>query len=99
MLNILCNVDPPPPHTPFLYSKLKLGFTFRGILNFLIFAYRYLLELLLDTYLTVLRCTHNLCFEQKKKNIKIFYLKIIIFTAFENHSEPRHEKTGFLYMR
>ena len=26
-------------------------------------------------------CTHNLCFEQKKKNILIFYMKINIFTA------------------
>ena len=29
----------------------------------------------------VLTCTHNLCFEQKKKNIKIFLLKIFIFTT------------------
>ena len=29
----------------------------------------------------VLTWTHNLCFEQNKKNIKIFQLKIAIFTA------------------
>ena len=29
-------------------------------------------------------CTHNLCFEQNKKNIKIFQLKIAIFTAVKN---------------
>ena len=26
-------------------------------------------------------CTHNLCFEHNKKNIKKFHLKNIIFTA------------------
>ena len=33
-------------------------------------------------------CTHNLCFEQKKKekNITIFHLEIIIFTAEKNGS-------------
>ena len=29
-------------------------------------------------------CTHNLCFEQNEKNIKIFQLKIAIFTAVSN---------------
>ena len=34
----------------------------------------------------VLTCTNNPCFEQKKKNIKFFHLKISIFTAFKNLS-------------
>ena len=29
----------------------------------------------------VLTCTYNQCFEQNKKNITIFHLKIIIFIA------------------
>ena len=34
----------------------------------------------------VLMCTHNQCFEQKKKNITLFYLKITIFTAVKYRS-------------
>ena len=29
-------------------------------------------------------CTHDLCFEQNKKNITVFHLKIVIFTAVKN---------------
>ena len=32
----------------------------------------------------VLKCTHNLCFEQNKRHITTFHLKMIIFTAFIN---------------
>ena len=31
-------------------------------------------------------CTHDLCFEQNKKNIKFFHLKIIIFSSVKYHS-------------
>ena len=31
-------------------------------------------------------CTHDLCFEQNKKNITIFHLKVTILTALNNHS-------------
>ena len=44
----------------------------------------YFLRCALKYRLCVLTCTQNLCFEQNKKNIKTFHLKIIIFTAFKN---------------
>ena len=34
----------------------------------------------------VLTCTHDLCFEQNRKNITLFHLKIIIFTAVKYYS-------------
>ena len=60
-----------PPYTPLLYSKTGVC---RGIPIFLIFAPKHILW--------VLVCTHNLCFEQNKKNIKVFLLKMfILFTT------------------
>ena len=74
-----------PHYTPHFYI-VKLGFT--GVyLIFLIFALKHRSWVLIRTAserLTeaVLKCNHNLCFEQKnKKNITTFLLKITIFTA------------------
>ena len=60
-------------YTPLLYSKT--GFT-----EVFIFAY-FCSKTYIDRGYS-LKCTHNLCFEQKKKkNITNFHQKIIIFTA------------------
>ena len=34
----------------------------------------------------VLTCTHDLCFERKKKTLTIFHLKNTVFTVVENRS-------------
>ena len=69
MLTCPCNVDPLTPH----FHIVKLGCT--GVYIFSYFCS--------ETYIeAVLTCTHNLCFEQKKrKNITNFHLKIMSFTA------------------
>ena len=66
-----CNKDPLTPH----WYIVKLGFT-EGIHYFLIFALKHRLWVRVRTASVY---THNLCFEQNKKNITIFHLKIIIF--------------------
>ena len=48
-----------PPYTPLLYSKTGV---YRGIFFFLIFAVKHRSCVLSEA---VLKCTHNLCFEQK----------------------------------
>ena len=67
-----CNVYPLEPH----FYIVKLGFT--GVYLFFLF--------LLQNIEAVLTCTHNLCFEQKKKkkNIKIFLMKLSFFTIEKN---------------
>ena len=70
-----------PPYTPLLYSETGV---YRGIHFFLIFAPKHRLLVLVRTASLTeagLTCTHNLCFEQNKKNSTIFHLKIYIFTA------------------
>ena len=47
------------PYTPLLYSKIGI---YRCIHNFLTFALKHRLWVLVRTFST---CTHNLCFEQK----------------------------------
>ena len=71
-----------PPYTPFLYCKTGV---YRGKHYFLNFALKHRLWVLVRT--ASLRCTHNLCFEQKYENNTIFYPKIIIFTAVKNSSK------------
>ena len=68
------------PLHPILYSKTGV---YRGIYYFLIFAPKQRLWVLVRTASlnAVLTCTHNQCFEQNKKNIKKFNLKMNIFTA------------------
>ena len=73
-----CKEHPLIPH----FYIVKLGFT--GVYFFVIFAPKHRLWVLVRT--ASVRCNHNLCFEQKKKNIKNFHLKIIIFTAVKNCS-------------
>ena len=34
--------------------------------------------------MAVLTCTHNQCFEQNKKKVKHFQMKIVIFTSMKN---------------
>ena len=83
MLTSPCDVDPLTPH----FYIVKLGFT--GVYIIFLFLLQnidcgYTLE---PPHLTeaVLKCTHNPCFEQKKKKIvNKFQLKIIIFTAMKN---------------
>ena len=63
----ILNLPRTPPYTP-LYSKTGV---YRGKHNFLIFALKYRLWVLVRTasvkhiLLAVLTCYHNLCFEQK----------------------------------
>ena len=72
------------PYTPLVYSKTGV---YRGIHYFLIFALKHRLCVLIRTASeAVLTCIHNLCFEQNKKNITIFHLKIIIFSAMKYRS-------------
>ena len=68
-----------PPYTPLLYSKTGV---WRDIPIFLIFAPKHRLWVLIRT--EVLMCTHNLCFEKNKKNIKKILLNILIFYNFKN---------------
>ena len=72
--NIITKTSPCKEH-PLLYNKTGV---YRGIHYFLIFALKHRLWVLTEAVLT---CTHDLCFEQKNKNIKNFHLKINIFTA------------------
>ena len=64
-----CIVHPLTPH----FYIVELGFTGVYII-FLILALK-------QRLLVRVTSTHNLCFEQKKKKITIFHLKIILFTA------------------
>ena len=59
----------------------KLGIC-RGIPIFLIFAPKHRLWVLDEAVLT---CTHNLCFEQKKKNTKIFLIKLFFSSQFKKN--------------
>ena len=70
MITSPCNEHPLAPK----FYIVKLGFTGVYII-FLIFALKHRLWVL------VLTCTHNQCFEQKKRKILYFHLKITIFTA------------------
>ena len=70
----LYNFDPLKPH----FCIVKLGFTGVYII-FLLSAQKHRLWVLVRTASAVLRSTHNLCFEQKYENIRIFYLNIFIF--------------------
>ena len=84
MLTCPCNVYPLTPH----FYIVKLGFTGWGIHFFLFFAlkHRSWVHVRTASVLTeaVLTCTHDLCLSKNKKNIAIFHLKIIIFTAVKN---------------
>ena len=76
MLTSPCYVDPVKPH----FYLVKLGFI--GVYFFLTFALKRRLWVLVTT--AVLTCTHDLCFEQKKKNITMVHLKITFYTALNN---------------
>ena len=60
-----------PPKTPLLYSKT--GFTRHT------FFFLFLLKNLSESVLT---STHNLCFEQKCENVRIFICKLFFFFFF-----------------
>ena len=60
-IRITCPCNEEPPYTPLLYSKTGV---YRGIHIFLIFALKH--------SVAVLTCTHNLCFEQKKRKLSQF---------------------------
>ena len=48
---------------------------------------------------TVLRCIHDLCFEQKIRKLSSFYLKIIVFKSVKNPSKLyRHLDMGVRIM-
>ena len=72
MITCLCNVDPLSSYID-VVKLLFIG----AIHYFLNFALKIDCEY---------SCTHNLCFEQKRKNITIFHLKIIVFAAVKNCS-------------
>ena len=82
MLTCLCKI---PPYTPLFYSKTGV---YRGIHFFLIFALKHRLWVLVRT--TSLRRFLRLptinVLSKNKKNITIFHLKIIFFTAVKNCS-------------
>ena len=80
MITYPCSVDPRTRH----FYKVKIGFT--GVFIFPYFVLKHRLWVLVRSVANVvLTCTKNLCFEQifLKKSIKIFQLKITIFTAIE----------------
>ena len=93
MLTCQCNVHPLTPH----FYIVELGFTgvyiiFVFLLLNINCGYSFespqsknRLWVLVRTYYrlteAVRKCTHNLCFEQNMKIIKIFRLKIVIFTT------------------
>ena len=52
--------------------------------QFCIFPLKHRLWLLVRT---VLRCIHDLCFEQKIRKLSSFYLKIIVFKSVKNSSK------------
>ena len=72
MLTCLCNVDPLSSHLDVV--KLRFIGAIHYFLNF---------ALKIDCEYS---CTHNLCFEQKRKKITIFHMKIIVFSAVKNCS-------------
>ena len=64
--------------------------------QFCIFQLKHRLWLLVRT---VLRCTHDLCFEQKIRKLSSFYLKIVIFESVKNPSKLyRHLDRGVRIM-
>ena len=79
-MSVLCI----PPYTPLLYSKTGV---YRGLHYFLIFALKHRLWVLVRTA-SPRRFKHeptiNVLSKKKEKNLTIFRLKIIIFTAVKN---------------
>ena len=64
--------------------------------QFCIFPLKHRLWLLVRT---VLRCIHDLCFEQKIRKLSSFYLKIIVFKSVKNPSKLyRHLDMGVRIM-
>ena len=82
MITSPCNVYPLAPH---FYIIVKLTRVFRGIYFFLIFALKHRSLVLVRTA-SVLTCTTIYVLSKNKKNIAIFHLKIIIFTAVKYYS-------------
>ena len=80
MITYPCSVDPRTRH----FYIVKIGFTGVFIFSYFVLKHR-LLVLVRNVANVVITCTKNLCFEQiKKKSIKIFQLKVTIFTAIES---------------
>ena len=78
-----CNAEPLKPH----FYIVKLGFT--GVyIFFLIFASKHRLRILVRT--ASLTCTHNQCFEPKKKIKMEAHLK-------QYNATSKHSLTNYLY--
>ena len=75
---VICNLDPLAPNI------VKPGFT--GVYIFLLFLLKCSLELPQNDVTHNLMCTHNQCFEQNKKNMAAFNLKIVDFYTHKNNS-------------